>query len=238
MQWYIASFIAHRGVTDVRTVTVLSRRYWCILLADSTDLAYDRFLGLAGQTVRTLADQEGGGWSLSGISELLRVPEPPSEGSELMWVEQEYDPGGLENYIKKKEQLRVFASPQCSGSNWYVCDLVLVEVHETGSHGNSRLVWTNSHLIRAFDAESAYNSAIDLGNKQASESGTHRCDGDTSHWEFAGLRDLIQTIDEPRDGGTLWFEELDVSSEQLRNMVPPRMNLGAFEWEARSGTAR
>jgi uncharacterized protein DUF4288 len=237
MQWYIASFVAHRASSDVHRVAFPSREYWCILLADSTNSAYVKSFDLAGKTVRTLVDRGGVKWTLDGITELLRVPEPPSEGSELMWVEQEYSPRELENYIRKKDQLTVFATSQPSGSDWYVCHVVLVEVHDTGSHGDSRLTWTNSHLIKASNAESAYSSAFDLGNKQASESGTHRCDDDSAHWEFAGLRDLVKTIDQPRDGGTLWFEELNVAYDQLRKMVPPRENLGAFKWEARSGAS-
>lgn len=233
MRWHIASFAAHRESSDVEPVTFPSRKYWCILMAESTDAAYTKLLDLAQKVVRTLVTQNGGKWSLDGITELLIVPEPPSEGSELMWTEQERLPHELGSYVRKKDQLTVFTRFQQPENDWYVCKLVLVEVHDTGSHGDSCLTWTNSRLIRASDAESAYSCAVDLGNKEASESGTHRCDGDGAHWEFAGLRDLIQTIDHPRDGGILWFEELNLSCDELRTVVPPRSKLGAFEWEER-----
>ena len=234
MQWYVTSFVTHRKSADIHAITFSAREYWSILLADGTDSAYAKSLELAGQTVGKLGAREGSEWSLDGITELLIVPEAPSEGSELMWGEREYSAVDLEKYIRKKGDLRVFTSTQRCTSNWYICEVVLVEVHDTGSHGDARLVWTNSLFIKARDAESSYNVATDLGNKQASESGTHRCNGDSAHWEFAGLRELIPTIDEPHDGAILWFDEFNASDDRLRTVIPTRSELGAFKWEARS----
>jgi hypothetical protein len=128
-------------------------------------------------------------------------------------------PQELADYVTTKDRLSVLSAPGRRGCGWYVCKLVEVEVHDTGSHGDSLLVWTNSHLIRATDAESAYRIAVELGAKWAFEVGTHRCDTDNAHWEFLGLRDLIGTLGPPSDGGVLWFEESNISLEQK------------FEWD-------
>jgi hypothetical protein len=235
MPWFTASFVSHRRLEGIGAGTFRSREYSSLLTAADADTAYDISLGLAKRTVGELTSEGAGEWILDGISDLLIVAEPPEDGSELTWTQQELLPHELDDYIKTKEELSVFNAParQRQASVWHVCKLVLVEVHDTGSHGDSRLVWTNTHLIKATDAELAYGSAVELGTKQAFESGTHRCDGDSAHWEFQGLRDLIETLGPPSDGGVLWFEEVNISSEQLRKLIPPRRNLGVFEWEAR-----
>jgi hypothetical protein len=38
-------------------------------------------------------------------------------------------------------------------------------------------------------------------------------------------------LEQPRDGAMLWFQEFSASNYQLGAMVPPRSNLGVFEWE-------
>ena len=78
------------------------------------------------------------------------------------------------------------------------------------------------------------------------------------HWEFRGLRDLIETLGPPSGGRVLWFEDLNISLDlvllevhdngshgnsllvwtyshltQLHKLVPPRPRLGAFKWQAR-----
>ncbi|MBV8904869.1 MAG: DUF4288 domain-containing protein [Acidobacteriia bacterium] len=234
MQWYITSFVTHRPIE--RAEIFPSLEYWCLLTAEDNDLAYGKSLELAGGIVRGLTAEAGELWILDGLSDLLVVADDPTEsGNELIWTEEEIHPNELTGLVTTKEKLRIFrADPAVRHDcNWYVCKLVFREIHDTGEHGNSVLVWTNAYIIRATDEEAAYDLAIELGRKQAYESGTHRCDGDVAHWEFEGLQDLVQTIDAPRDGGILWFEKSDLSKEQLTARIPGKAHLGAFELEAR-----
>ncbi len=234
MQWYIASFISHRQSSDKALSSVSAREYWCILKANSSDSAYSKALSLGEKVAGELVTQEGSEWALDGLSELLLILEPPAANSELAWVQEEVRPRELASYVKKKDELRAFSTSTAANlSDWYVCKLVLVEVHDTGTHGDSLLLWTNWHLILATNAESAYSSAEELGRQQASESGGHRCDGDRAHWEFKGLRDLIWTIDPPIDGGKLWFEEIMVPPDHIAELIPSRSKLGVFDWERR-----
>src|SRR5947207_3310070 len=78
----------------------------------------------------------------------------------------------------------------------------------------------------------------DLGKTQASESGTHRCNGDMAHWEFKGLRDLVEALNPPCDGAILWIEKFAASSEELRKLIPARPDLGVFAWESRQRRSR
>ena len=234
VQWYTASFLIHRQIK--RAEVLPSQEYWYLLSAEDNDVAYAKALGLATNMVRELIIKPGEPWILDGLSDLLIVADDPMvPDGELVWTEQELRPDELKRYVRAKEQLRVFRDDPARSHNtgWYVCKLVLVEVHDTGAHGDSSLVWTNTHLIRASNRDGAYSHAISLGNEHASESGTHRCDGDTAHWEFKGLLDLIQTIDPPHDGARLWFEGSDLSREQLMKRIPAKAELGAFELEAR-----
>jgi hypothetical protein len=235
VQWFITSFITHRQPRGLSVGMFQSREYWSLLTAAAADVAYDKALDLAKKTVDELTSDVSGKWTFDGLSELLIVGEPPEDHSELMWTQQELSPCQLDNYVKAKDKLSVFKAERgpWPASAWYVCELVLVEVHDAGSsHGDSILVWTNSHLIRETDTESAYGYAVELGTKEASDSGVHRCDGDNAHWSFRGLRDLIETIGPPSDGGVLWFEEFNSSLEHLNNLISPRSKLGVFEWEA------
>ena len=168
------------------------------------------------------------------------VMEPPSDRSELIWAQQEIRLDELGKYAKAKDELSVFNVPGASqhSTGWYICKLVLVEVHDTGTHGDTLLMWIDSHLIKAIDADSAYRSATDLGKTQASESGTHRCNGDMAHWEFKGLRDLVEALSPPCDGAILWIEKFAASSGELRKLIPARPDLGVFAWESRQGRSR
>jgi len=235
LQWFMASFVTHRRILGATEGVVQAQEYSCLLTAADSSAAYQNSLDLAKMVTGKLAEGKPDEWEIDGISELLIVAEPPEVGSELSWTQQELTPKELEQYVNPKEQLSAFRHSRQSwpASGWYVCRLVLVEVHDTGDHGETLLVWTDSHLIMATDATSAHMSAVELGTRKAFESGAHRCDGDNAHWEFRGLRDLVETVDPPRDGGILLCEELAVSLEQLYKLIPPRENLSVFEWEAR-----
>jgi hypothetical protein len=237
MPWYTGSCVIHQHSGGTVSDEFQSREYWYLLMATDADTAYAKSLILAQEIVKGPLGEGEGVWDVDGVSELLLVGEAPSDGSELTWLQQEILPNELDSYTRPKEELRIFniSDRSSKASGWYVSELVLTEIHDTGSHGDSILVWTNSHLIKAADAESAYKAAVDLGMKQASESGSHRCDGDVAHWQFIGLRGLVETIDAPRDGALLWFEEFTAGSGKLAQLVPPRQNLSVFEWEARQG---
>ena len=227
MAWYLASFITHRASED----SFLCRNCWIILTAPNSDAAYDKSLDLAQSIVQKMSMEHSSQWMLDGPSQLLRM-DPPAPYREISWAESEMDSATLAGHVSTKDHLRAFQpdAGEHSGSGWYVCELVVVEVHDVGSHGETLLVWTNTHLIEAPDRECAYKSALDLGRLH--EDGHHRCDGDLAHWECRGLRDLLPAIEPPRDGALLWFEEFSTSPEELRTRVPPRSELGVFEWEA------
>jgi len=235
MQWYIAAFVVHRDLGVVCGALCTARKYWCLLTAENSDRAHARAVELASTTVGELGTRER--WGLDGIAQLLMLSEPPEDGGEIIWTETEPRPDELLDYVKRKEDLSVFRPPvqPPSTSEWYICEIVLVEVHDTGSHDDSVLVWTNSHLLRAADAESAYRSAFSLGSQHATQPESHRCDGDTAHWEFRGLGELLQTLAPPQDGAVLWYEQAERPLDEIGALVPPRRELGVFEWEERQG---
>jgi hypothetical protein len=230
VEWYIASFVTHRQPARSGSALCQSREYWCLLAADGSELAHAKALSLARAGVDDLNLSSVSDWVLDGLSDLLMLSEPPTAGSELIWTEQEVLPQESNSFVSEKSELSAFSRPEalCS-SGWYVCKVVLVEIHDTGRHGDSLLLWTNSHLIEAADPEVAYKSAISLGREQESEPGSHRCDGDSAHWAFKGLGDLVPTIDVPRDGPMLWFNEFDASLDQLITLIPSRSKLGVFD---------
>ncbi len=236
-QWYIASFMVHRDLGGGSEALCATRQYWCLLTAESSNRAHTGVMDLARATASALetSDTTRSGWILDGIMELLMLSEAPSHGSELIWEQAEFLPEEILRCVKEKADLSAFRShvQVPDSSEWYVCELVLVEVHDTGSHGDSALVWINTYLLRAADAESAYRSAISLGGEQATEPESHRCDDDTAHWEFRGLRELVQALAPPEDGAILWYEQSERSLDEVRTIVPRQRELGVFEWEER-----
>jgi hypothetical protein len=236
MRWYVTSFVTHRQPNENDVPPLLaSREYWCILTASDSNSAYGKALDIARRIVGELIAGSEDTWVLDGISELLMVAEPLKSGSEVVWEQQEISRSELLNRVKKKSELEVFAEPPYPRniSGWYVCKIALVEVHDTGSHGELALAWINWHLIQAENAESAYDSAADLGKSQESIRGSHRCNGDRAHWEFVGITDLIESAEPPRDGGTLWFKEFHIQPDQLIKLIPQHSELSVFEWEER-----
>ena len=234
MDWYFSSFVVHREVNEAALVLQL-REYGNIFRANNSSGAYDKSIEIAEEIITALNMEQTGAWILDGISELLRVEEPPAPGSELIWQAQELRPHELETWMRAEGGLsrQNALSVSLHSSGWYVAELVLVETHDTGSHGDTILVWTNLHLITAEDALSARRVARDFGTKQAASMGSHHCSEDTAHWEFKGVRSLRQTINPPYDGATLWFNDLECPVESLCELIPPRSSLGIFEWEAR-----
>ena len=235
MKWYMVSFLTHREAANCGGELYPAREYKCILNAPSSEVAYADSQSLAALRVAELNKEPGARWTLDGLSDLLMLSASPAPGSELTWSEEEMPPSALMAYVTDKARLRAFAEGKDAAdrSGWYVCDIVLVEVHDSGTHGETVLVWANSCLIQAKDADSAYSLALTLADEQQSEPGSHHCDGDTAHFEFKGFHELAPTIDPPGDHATILVDDLLLSREELRSNVHPRARLSVFEWEER-----
>ena len=162
---------------------------------------------------------------------MLDVGAELDTGTEIIWEQHEIDQNAVVSLVKTEAELS--SGQRVSKSGWFVAKLVMIEVHDEGTHGGPLLVWINWHLIKANNANVALYLANELGRAQAGEVGSHRCNGDAAHWEFRGLQDLIEVVCPPRDGGVLWSERIDVSADQLASLVQPRSELGVFDWERR-----
>ena len=233
MPWYIVSLMTHHASSDVPAVMVRSREYYCVVPADDREAAYGKSLNLGKEITDELVTEGDGQWVLDGISALLQLDGQPAAGSEILWEQAEIRPDEIGGYVRTKDFLSAFSNSAdpIKASGWYLCEPVLVEVHDTGTHGEKILVWVNSHLIEASDEESAYSLAVALGNQEALESGGHRCDGDSAHWEFRGLRNLSRTMDAPGDCAMLWFDERNLSLAELDAAVPSPAKFRVFDSE-------
>ena len=237
MTWYIATLSMHKLGLEIEGYSV--REYYALVEAESHDLAYVKSIGLGRRLPDDLLSSTRGTasrdhWVFDGLSDLLMVYEAPKDGSELIWSQEEVPAAELQRDTRRKQQLRVFAEGSVSRAptGWYVASIVLAEVHDTGSHGPTLLRWINWYLVNAKNAESAYRRALEIGARQASGSGSHKCDGDTAHWEFKGIRQLVETLSRPRDGSILWFDQFEVSRDRFKRLVPEKSALGVFRWEA------
>jgi hypothetical protein len=167
-----------------------------------------------------------------GIEDLLLIHDTPADKSEILWVETELGAAQLERLVRSKDEMRAFREHEKSETGWYVAQVVLAEVHDTGAHENDRtLVWINYYLISAEDTERAYVKALELG-KSEQEAGQHRCDGDPAHWDFRGLEDLAPLDQSPSDGALLWCDPLRSSAVNSQRPLPKRDELSVFRWEA------
>jgi|SRR2546425_3340659 len=234
MDWYVTSLLlCHAGGRENQDV----RRCHYLIAATNHDEAYGRSLEI-GESLEAgslaMPGPETGPWLFKGLYDLLMVHDPPTDGAELVWSELEVAPRELENIVRPKEMLRAFreAPSTIRPSGWYIVSLVIYEVHDRGSHGDTYLVWINTYLIRANEAEPAYQRALQLGQMQQTAPGSHRCDGDNAHWEFKGIDDIVQACDPPRDQALLWIDQLMVTTAELERMAADKANLGVFKWEA------
>ena len=237
MFWYIGYFLTHREPTERQPPVCLAREALCLLKAEDSDAAYVKCFEVAEGAAEGATGEGMGTWTPAGIMDLLKLMDDPAAGGELAWKEEELRPAELRSRVRDKADLAVFRSDHSAqiqdSGEWYICSIVLAEVHDTGSHGESALVWTNSYLVKGGDAESAYQSATDIGRRVESASGSHKCNGDSAHWEFKGLGDLVHTLAAPGDRAILWSREFAASLDEVAALVPPRSELGVFEWENR-----
>jgi hypothetical protein len=239
LRWYVAGAVAHHVPRSITSATFVACDYWFLLTASDSLSAREKSLELAARAAGSSTSGGDGEWRLDGLTELLLVAEPPSNGSELMWASQEVPSEEVSALVRPNHELPAFLNPSeaVGKADWYVCTVVLVEIHETGTHGHSSLVWMNSYLLQSPCAESAFRQAVALGSADADESLTHRCNGDVARWEFKGLRDLRRTLETPADGALLWTETCELTADELARRIPAPEDLSVFEWERRSSSS-
>jgi hypothetical protein len=212
--WYVGSLLLHSH----DKANVLAQRCYFLIAADDHNSALSKSQQLGARRAKSDLQFEG-------VLDLLLVHEPLNDGSEILWSPLELAPSEVREHIREKQQMRALQQGHFSHSGWYVCGIVLREIHDEGSHGERTLVWINSYLIKATDPEAAYERAIEIGRKQQDEPGSHRCNGEGAHWEFEGIEDVIPVHDSPADGALLWCDDLQVAAEQLQQMVPDKSQL-------------
>lgn len=153
MNWYLASLQMSCSVELEFAYQV--RRCHCLIAGDNHEEAHQKSIELGNH----LATKS---YIFEGIYDLLLINDAPADRSELSWSQVELTPQELESEISQKEQMRAFTLRQPSPSGWYIGYVVLYEDHDEGSHGDRLLVWINSHLIIANDADTAYARIVQL----------------------------------------------------------------------------
>jgi len=235
-QWFIAALLASEGEPsgagdEAEQLNI--RRYHWLFSAPDSEAAYARLLSEGAAAI--LACPDGSHWQLRGVADLLETMEEPSDQAELLWLEAELSPLELRQLIPCPEILLSdaikcqAALPTTSG--WYIAELPLVQIHDTGRHGENSLVWVQSHLIKADSTHGAYNKALSVGELQSLPGHSHRCNGDIAHWEFKGISKLHPLLDAPTDGALLYFEEFRLSLGNLQRLIRPKSALAVFKLE-------
>ena len=225
MKSYLARFIAHQEQAEAGQSLLQCIEGYCVLQAPDNLVAFEGASLVAAAAVSRLRS-ESLDVIFDGLSDLLMTIEEPASLAELTWKQSEVPLSQLADL--RSRFVREGESCANSSSGWYVADLLYEEVHDTGTHGNSVLLWTNSHLIEATDAISAFAEARRLGLERAREMGTHSCDDDIAHWVFQGLSRVRPTLERPRNGAVLWIEEFEASADELKFMISKRDDLSVF----------
>jgi len=220
--WYVVSLLTHDAAAG--SIKLNAERCYYLVAASDHERAYEK----SAQLSRQLQHK-----NFTGVEDLWLVHEPLADGAELLWSQLELTGQELDKItLQSKEESRAFREASLRKSSWYVGKVVLCEVHDEGSHGNQLLVWINSYLIKASNAEIAFRTSLRIGRKQQDEPGSHRCDGEKAHWVFKGIEDVIPIHDSLHDGARLWCDQLEVTAAELRSMVPDRSGLSVFKWAA------
>lgn len=108
---------------------------------------------------------------------------------------------------------------------WYLAEIV-TETRMTSEHEN--VVHNNLILIRASSAEEAYEKTMAHGREM--EDTYQSPEGETVTILFRGLSDLNVIQDELEDGAEIAYEEmLDMSEEDIQEMLQPKDELGVFQ---------
>jgi len=225
IDWYLAFLLlTHHGSAEPDD-TIAVRSCAAIVQAPTPDLAFSRSIDLGR---RLVSETDFAEWDFVGIEDLLPRHEAPRDGVEILWSEEEMTPDEVAQLVKPGGKLAALQiEPTVNSSGWYAARIILEEVHDTGSHGPRSLVWINSYLIRADSPEAAYRRSLEIGRAEQ-EAGSHRCDGDTAHWEFLGLQDLLATRAAPADGAVLWYDEFRVRASQIPALTSDKAQLSAF----------
>ncbi|GAC1649533.1 MAG: hypothetical protein NVS4B9_40660 [Ktedonobacteraceae bacterium] len=110
-------------------------------------------------------------------------------------------------------------------ARWYLAEIV-TEMRMAGEQEN--IVHNNLILIRASSAEEAYDKTVAHG--RAMEETYQSPEGQTITILFRGLSDLNVIQDELEDGAEIAYEEMvDMSEEDIQEMLQPREDLGVFQ---------
>ncbi len=110
-------------------------------------------------------------------------------------------------------------------ARWYLAEIV-TETRMAGEHEN--VVHNNLILIRASSSEEAYEKTMAHGREM--EDTYQSPEGVTVTILFRGLSDLNVIQDELEDGAEIAYEEmLDMSEEDILEMLQPKDELGVFQ---------
>jgi hypothetical protein len=108
-------------------------------------------------------------------------------------------------------------------AKWWIADLVIeFEIEDEGS-----IVHYNLTLVRANDAEEAYEGALDLGRLH--EASYKNPNGHLVTAHFRGLRNLLVVHDDLEHGAELLFEQKeDLTPDQVLASVRRKEDLSVF----------
>lgn len=110
-------------------------------------------------------------------------------------------------------------------AKWYIAELV-IECRIENDLRN--VVHVNIVLVRASSSEDAFEKAEQLGHEGAD---TYlNPDGRVVTFTYRGLRDLYLVYEDELEHGTelVFEEEIDVSEEDLQEMITPKSELALF----------
>jgi hypothetical protein len=112
---------------------------------------------------------------------------------------------------------------------WFIAVLVFESRIVGDDPGDESSIDVQHRLVRAADAESAYERALALGKR--GQHAYQNCDGDTCRWVFAGLEDLRVVDDQELGHGAEVYGFIEEGSASER--VVPKNEL--TEFRGRSG---
>lgn len=112
--------------------------------------------------------------------------------------------------------------------NWYVAVLI-VRCRVEGELPDKPLFDRQVQVLKASDAEAAFQRAMKLGEEE--NHSYKNGEGKTVAWEFVGLADLCQLLDEQIGDGTEIYSRLDYGNPEME-VVRDKKKLTVFWAEA------
>lgn len=110
--------------------------------------------------------------------------------------------------------------------NWYLAyEVLYFEEENYLAEDDDIVVWENLILVKAEDAQEAFEKAISGGKLNE---GDVTIDGKQGRCKFAGLSRLIPIYEEIVDGAELEWKESQLTMKELADMIPPKNELLAF----------